>query len=374
MVHETQTEAPVSPSPNATFTSVDAAYVIITNGLSVMSIVGNLVIIGCYYLYNDIRTTGRKLFVSLSIANFIMCVGALLQAATFYKSTERVPQERSVLCETAALFTVYSNTATCLWTDAIGFYLFLCVTLRFIVVANRVTWLFHIFSWVMPAVVAFSAGASDVYGYDDTFLRKHRRPAPCWISDRVSNKMDWYFVTIEGWMLASYLASILLYTVISCSVKCQAVKKIDRNYVIEDMAIQTANKQLRYIPLIFICLRIWGTFYFLFVQYGPAKGRDMFGDSLLIMKAIGDNSIGLANCLLFLLSIKAMRKRIARWFSDRCKGKVSVPEKWRPSTIVRRIQKKKPQGLDLSGISLDFPTNDDSSSIIDDDILFEREV
>lgn len=50
------------------------------------------------------------------------------------------------------------------------------------------------------------------------------------------------------------------------------------------MAIQTANKQLRYIPLIFICLRIWGTFYFLFVQYGPAKGRDMFGDSLLIMK------------------------------------------------------------------------------------------
>ncbi|XP_046548559.1 G-protein coupled receptor 157-like [Haliotis rubra] len=374
MVQVTPTVPPVGPGPNATFTAVDAAYVIITNGVSVISIIGNLVIVGCYYMYHDIRTTGRKLLVCLSIANFIMCIAALLQAATFYKSTERVLQERSVLCETAALFTVYSHTAMCLWTDAIGFYLFLCMTLRFIVVANRVTWLFHVFSWIMPAVVAFSAGASDVYGYDDTFLRKHRRPAPCWISDRVSNKMDWYFVTVEGWTLASYLASILLYVVITCSVNWKAIKKVDREYVIEDMAIQTANKQLRYIPIIFICLRIWGTLYFLCVQYGTARARDLFADWLLIAKAIGDNSIGLANCMLFLLSIKAMRKRIARWFSERCKGKVSMPENWRPSIIVRRMQKKKAKGLDLSGISLDFPTNEDSSSIVDDDILFEREV
>ena len=49
------------------------------------------------------------------------------------------------------------------------------------------------------------------------------------------------------------------------------------------MAIQTAAKQLRYVPFIYCLLRVWGTAHFLFTEY-PTKRHLRAFDWLLVIR------------------------------------------------------------------------------------------
>lgn len=70
-------------------------------------------------------------------------------------------------------------------------------------------------------MVAISAGIADVYGYDITDILYFDHPTVCWISDKVTNKLDWYLITIEGWVIATYFITTLLFNVINFSVICK---------------------------------------------------------------------------------------------------------------------------------------------------------
>ena len=70
-------------------------------------------------------------------------------------------------------------------------------------------------------LVATAAGVSDVYGYDVTDILYYDHPAVCWISDRVANTAEWCLVTVEGWVIATYFITLILFVVINCSVICQ---------------------------------------------------------------------------------------------------------------------------------------------------------
>jgi hypothetical protein len=70
-------------------------------------------------------------------------------------------------------------------------------------------------------IVATAAGFSDVYGYDVTDILYFDHLAVCWISDRVSNTLEWSFLTVEGWVIAAYFVCLTLFVVINCSIFCQ---------------------------------------------------------------------------------------------------------------------------------------------------------
>ncbi|XP_041357814.1 G-protein coupled receptor 157-like [Gigantopelta aegis] len=363
---------------NVTLTSADYAYIAIVNVTSLLSMMGNLAVIGWYTMYKDVRTHGRRMIMFLCVANFVCNFGGILQVATYFKSVTYL-EERGVLCETASMFTIYGSVSSFLWVDCVAFYVFMCVTLRLITVVNRLDWLFHVFSWGMPAIITLCAGASDVFGYDDDDVRHRRHATPCWISDRVDNQMEWYYVTIEGWAVLTYVFGGILYIVITITVQCQKgrvrQRHVDKEYVIEDMAISTANKQLRFIPAIFIALRMWGTMHLMVFKYGPMVSSRL-ADWLLIVKGFGDNALGIANCVIFLLATKPLRQRLVKNFRKNITSCTSwcrrnkPNESWKPSVIFRKIKTRKHNALDISEISLDFPDQDE---MLEDEIVFERD-
>ncbi|XP_012943111.1 uncharacterized protein LOC101850750 [Aplysia californica] len=130
-------------------TSLDLAFVMISNVTSFLSVSGSLAIISCYVTMKEIRTTSRLLLVFLSVANIIQGLATLLQTGTYYRSVQ-FPPESSFLCQSAAGLMVLGHVCCALWTVAVTFYLFLCVAGHCITVANRILFLLHAFCWIMP--------------------------------------------------------------------------------------------------------------------------------------------------------------------------------------------------------------------------------
>jgi hypothetical protein len=378
------------PSPTTalglTLTGVDDAYVIISNFMAIASMASCLLIVSIYVAYKDVRTTSRLLLVLLSCADFIVNVATLLQTATYYKSFT-FPSQKSFLCQTAAGVMVYSQVCAALWTTALTFYLFLSISGRCIKVARSVFIFFNVFCWLMPMVVSLSADIAGVYGYNMTDIVLYKHPSSCWIGNKVKNPLSWFFLTVEGWVIAAYIIVSILYLVISWTICCKKTKGKqisgdDIGWAIEE---QRANEQLRFIPVIYVCTRIWGTGYFLFTQY-PHSRHPRASDWLMIIKAFGDNSQGLVNVIFFCLATKQVRHTLATalyrycscfsgWYS---RHKFIGTEKWmrvqqivrRTARLPRRSRNLDGSDLDLSGISLDLPAPD--AEFAEDEVIFEQ--
>ncbi|XP_076462329.1 G-protein coupled receptor 157-like [Babylonia areolata] len=385
---------------NVTLTPLDAAYVIISNMTCMASICGCLVTVLLYLMYPDIRTTARKLLLCLSVANFLQSISGILQAAVYFK-TLQFPDERNYLCSSAALTSVIGHMSSALWTCAVTVYIFLFFSLRATVFANRMVYIFYVFCFGVPVLIALQARISDVYGYDVTDILYFDHPAICWISDRVSNTLQWCFITIEGWVIATYFICLILFVVINCSLYCQSARKTkgmspvsSSEDMIEEMTIQTAARQLRYVPFIYCMLRVWGTAHFLFTEY-PTKRHLRAFDWLLVIRAFGDNLQGFANFVLFCVTTAKIRRMVARNARRLCacwcawcqrQQRRLAEEKWMPRPIVRMRRSMVRVGsgrrsidgsdLDISGISLELPsaTPEELEEVkyAEDEVLFER--
>ncbi|XP_059151763.1 G-protein coupled receptor 157-like [Physella acuta] len=355
-------------------TAVDAAFVLVSNTASFASCLGCIVIITIYYAYKEIRTTSRLLLVLISLSNLFVCFSTLLQTGTYINNL-MFPKQTSYFCRGSAALLVFSQTSSALWTVAITFYLLLCVSCRRVTLANRILFLFHIVCWGVPVLLTSAGEISGVYGYDITDILRYKHPTPCWLSDRVKNPLPWYLMTVEGWIMATFVAVSLMYLILTWTVVRQRNKGkvLAGDDVIQELAIQTANEQLRFIPAIYVCTRIWGTAYFLFTRYPEDRHLRAF-DWLMIIKAIGDNSQGLANAIFFCLATKQIRKIMSKKLgcvvSCLCgwcrKHRLAAQDRWmKVPSIVRirrgKLAQKRPKNLDgsdldLTGISLDLPT------------------
>lgn len=385
---------------NVTLTSLDAAYVIITNLTCIVSICGCLITCMLYLMYPDIRTTARKLLVCLSVANFIQNIAGILQAVTYYK-TLQFPDERNYLCQAAASASVVGHVASALWTCAVTLYVFLFFSLQATVLANRMVYVFYAFCFGVPVLLAVDGRMSNVYGYDVTDILYFHHPALCWISDRVANTLQWSLITIEGWIIAAYFICLVLFFVINCCLYCQSGQPgkglspvSSSEDMVQQMTTQAAARQLRYVPFIFCMLRVWGTAHFLFTEY-PTKRHLQAFDWLLVIRAFGDNLQGLANCILFCVTTAKIRRMVARNVRRWCtccgtwcrrQQRRLAEEKWMPHPIVRMgrsigksgSKKRSLDGsdLDISGISLELPTvtPEDLEEVkyTEDEVLFER--
>lgn len=366
-------------------TSLDLAFVMISNVTSFLSVSGSLAIISCYVTMKEIRTTSRLLLVFLSVANIIQGLATLLQTGTYYRSVQ-FPPESSFLCQSAAGLMVLGHVCCALWTVAVTFYLFLCVAGHCITVANRILFLLHAFCWIMPLVVSLSADISGVYGYNMDDVLRHGHPTSCWLSDRVTNPMPWYLLTVEGWTLAAYVIIALLYIPISFAIYCKKTqgKEVEGDDVIEQLAVQTANEQLRFIPVIYVCTRIWGTAHFLLTRY-PEHSRLRSYDVFLIIRAMGDNLQGLVNAVFFCLATRQIRRLMYNKLTRCCTwaraNRIIGHDHWvRVPSIVRAVTHRRPRkhkdmdgsDLDISGISLDLPSPDGDLGTGEDDVIFER--
>lgn len=367
---------------------IDSAYVDISVGTALFSIVGSVVIILLFFTFKELRTTSRQLLVFLSIADIIASLSSVVQARGYVISIT-LPDQMSKSCQTDAGLWVWSQIAVALWTSIIAIYLFLCVSLRWVAVANRVVFLFHVFCWGMPIVVTTLSEVFKIYGYNSADILTHRHPTWCWVSDRVGNPRPWYLLTAEGWVLAACLLICVLYVPITCSIiKGRGkAKEITDDDVIEELAKQTANEQLRFIPVIYVCTRIWGSLHFLFTRY-PDNPNIRSSDWLLIFRAFGDNSQGLANAIFFCLATKQIRTilltrlRCCRVFFGLCctqTRSLGRSNFIRLSNNIVKMQHRKPSrtkaldgsDLDISGISLDLPSPD-GMKVEEDEVIFER--
>ncbi|KAH9504191.1 hypothetical protein Btru_065269 [Bulinus truncatus] len=372
---------------NVTFQPVDIAYVLISDTVSVLSCLGSLIIIVLYATYKDLRTTSRLLLVCLSVADIFIGISTILQTETYYENTY-FPDQKTYRCQTASSLLVFSQICAALWTVAVSFYLFMCVSCRCVTVANRIVFLFHVFCWGMPVLVAVSAEISGVYGYNamDMFLYQH--PTSCWISNRVSNPLVWHLLTVEGWVMAAFVSVSIMYLCITAAIIKQkrTGRVLGGDDAIEELAIQTANEQLRFIPAIYVCTRIWGTAYFLFIRY-PDDSHLRASDWLMMIKAFGDNSQGLLNAIYFCTASRQVKlvmiKKLAR-FCGCCSGwwkgqKLNAQTKWKGVNSIVRMRRpgtkrqKQLDGsdLDLSNISLELPTTEGNRGE-EDEVIFER--
>ncbi|GFS03479.1 hypothetical protein ElyMa_004632900, partial [Elysia marginata] len=85
--------------------------------------------------------------------------------------------------------------------------------------------------------------------------------------------------------MAASLLICVLYIPITCSIikgKGKG-KEITDEDVIEELAKQTANEQLRFIPVIYVCTRIWGSLHFLFTRY-PEEANLRSSDWLMLFR------------------------------------------------------------------------------------------
>ncbi|KAL8597857.1 hypothetical protein ACOMHN_061390 [Nucella lapillus] len=385
---------------NVNLTSLDAAYVLISNLTCIASISGCLLTTLLYLMHPDIRTTARKLLVCLGVANFIQNIAGILQAATYYKTLE-FPDEWNYLCQLAASISVIGHVSSALWTCAVTLYLFMFFTLRATTVANQMVYVFYAFCFGVPVLLSLAGRLCGVYGYDVTDILSFQHPAVCWISDRVANSLQWSLLTMEGWVIAAFFLCLLLFVVINCSLYCQSGRQrkglspvSSSEDMVQHMTVMSAASQLRYVPLIYCMLRVWGTAHFLFTEYPVSRHLRAF-DWLLVIRAFGDNLQGLANCILFCLTTSKIRRMVTRnvrrWFGCCCtwcqrQKRRLAEEKWMSHPIVRmsrsmgrpgsRTRSLDGSDLDISGISLELPsvTPEDLEEVkyTEDEVLFER--
>ncbi|KAK3767236.1 hypothetical protein RRG08_018104 [Elysia crispata] len=371
------------------WTSADKAYIDISVGTTLLSIIGSTIIILLFFAIKELRTTSRQLLVYLSVADIVVGLSSVVQARGYVLSLG-LPDQTSKACQVDAGLWVWAQVCAALWTSVIVIYLFLCVSLRWVTVANRIVFMFHIFCWGMPVVVTTLSEIFGVYGYKSADILIQKHPTWCWISDSVSNPKPWYLLTVEGWVLAACLLICVLYVPITCSIikgKGKA-KVIAEDDVIEELAKQTANEQLRFIPVIYVCTRLWGTLHFLFARY-PDDANLRSSDWLMLFRAFGDNSQGLVNAVFFCLATKQIRTilttrlRCCRIFFGICCSQTKSLGRRTfmrlPNNLIVRKQHRKTSrtkaldgsDLDISGISLDLPSPNDSK-IEEDEVIFER--
>lgn len=75
----------------------------------------------------------------------------------------------------------------------------------------------------LAVVVSLSADFAGVYGYNITDILLYSHPVSCWIGGTVKSPRSWYFLTVEGWVLATYLIISLMHFAITWSVSCKVL-------------------------------------------------------------------------------------------------------------------------------------------------------
>ena len=130
-------------------------YFWMTGCMSVASMFGSVVIIVTYVVFPDLRTSGRKLLVYLSIADFFTAQGNLLGISWYIMKDVISPVNSENLCKFHAVLTICSSISSFLWTVVIATHLYLCIVKGQKRLARTLLPYFHVVCWFIPGKISF---------------------------------------------------------------------------------------------------------------------------------------------------------------------------------------------------------------------------
>ena len=121
-----------------------------TGCMSIASIFGSIVIGLTYWMFPDLRTSGRKLLVFLSIADFLTAFGNIMGICWYIFKDDMSESSGDILCKFHSSLTIFSSISSFLWTGVIAVHLYLCIVQGKTKLAKTLIFYFHILCWSVP--------------------------------------------------------------------------------------------------------------------------------------------------------------------------------------------------------------------------------
>ena len=137
---------------DAEYSDLEASiYFYCTFSMSILSVFGTSTIIGTYWYFEDMRSTGRKILVFISTADFLTASGNIM-GVTWYicMSRDTLTQAGSeFFCNFHAILTIFSNNCSYCWMIVMALHLYFGICLRKRLWTEKLV-IFHIFCWGFP--------------------------------------------------------------------------------------------------------------------------------------------------------------------------------------------------------------------------------
>ncbi|XP_032719220.1 G-protein coupled receptor 157 [Lontra canadensis] len=307
----------LSPAPPTELLPSERAVVLLS---CVLSALGSGLLVATHALWPDLRTRARRLLLFLSLAD-------LLSAASYFYGVLQDFAGPSWDCVLQGALSTFANTSSFFWTVAIALYLYLSIVRAAREPpAGRLLWAFHVVSWGVPLVITVAAVALKKIGYDASDVSV----GWCWIDLEAEDRLLWMLLTGKLWEMLAYVTLPVLYFLIRKHInRAHEALSEYRPILSEAHRLQrhasVADKKLIFIPLIFICLRVWSTVRFVLTLCGSPAVRSPV---LVVLHGIGNTFQGGANCIMFVLCTQAVRTRL---FSLCCCGCLSQPSAESPA-------------------------------------------
>ncbi|CAL1537296.1 unnamed protein product [Lymnaea stagnalis] len=315
----------VTNSSGISMTPLDIAYVTVTAAMSLMSIFGSLVVLFVHWSYADLRTSGRTMLVHLTVADLLTALGNLM-GVTWYLSIETL-EYKMAYCKFHSALTIMSSIASFFWTVVIAWFVFWILIRMQPTVNQRGQSLSDIIlavvCWGVPIIIAVTALALDVLGYDHNLSQA----SWCWIDPEASNGMMWALVTGKAWELAACILTVSLYA----AVKVMLFKQAKRRSTLmgrTNRRMEEANTKLTFVPLVFIVIRIWGTIRFLLGNFAHDYASSSDSDWIVILQGTGDSAQGFANFVMYIFFTSKIRERLFQNCPCHCSesGSIASPK------------------------------------------------
>lgn len=268
--------------------------------VSSASLFGCAVIIVSYARWPTLRSNSRFLLVCLSVGDYLNALGVLVSALW-------PPEDNDLGCRLQSVLTTCGSMLSFFWTSSMAIYLYIAIARENIVLANKLRFVFHAVCWIVPAAITGIALGKGKLGYMET----SDTVGWCWIhGDAIDGGVIiWMVISGKGWEIISYVIVIVLYVLIKAYI--WRAKRNPENAMKSSFdSIQSINVKLTFIPVVFVLLRMWGTFRFFFViAEQHCLARNPF---FLALHGVGDSSQGFANFIIFCVFTEKIRNK---WIS-----------------------------------------------------------
>ncbi|XP_005404367.2 PREDICTED: probable G-protein coupled receptor 157 [Chinchilla lanigera] len=288
------------PAPPTEVLPAERAAVLLS---CVLSALGCGLLVATHALWPDLRSRARRLLLFLSLAD-------LLSAASYFYGALRDFAGPSWDCVLQGALSSFANTSSFFWTVAIALYLYLSIVRaargpR----ADSLFWAFHAVSWGVPLAITVAAVALNKIGYDASDVSV----GWCWVDLEAEDRLLWLLLTGKLWEMLAYVTLPVLYLLVRKHINRAHQALSEYRPICEARQPQpcasaaVADKKLVLIPLIFICLRVWSTVRFVLTLCGSPLVQNPV---LVLLHGIGNTFQGGANCIMFVLGTRAIRKRL----------------------------------------------------------------
>eukprot|EP00117_Sycon_ciliatum_P044151 scpid60076/ scgid31890/ Probable G-protein coupled receptor 157 len=310
--------------------------------VAVLSMLGSLFLLGSTLRWKDLRTVSRKILCHIAVADFITALGNLLGQAmrldvvefpsgvgingTSVNLTDAEIDKayHPTMCVVQSALTTTSSLSSFFWTCYFAYYLRKSIE-QMETTINRPKWTLGVVGgWCVPIVAAVVAVATGTLGADksisvsagwcfirgvhgDTFTGKDKIIASLFLG-KFWEVLTYVYIVYAYWRVKRFIGKNDEHQSFVTQGSVRAVQEID--------------KKLTLIPVIFICIRIWGTIRFIMSTIPTADcvstGYFWADRAFFLLQSVGDSSQGLANAILFVIMTKKVRRRLLRFFCCCC--------------------------------------------------------